>query len=331
MTTYASTASRLGAINGAAGSETPSHRDLFLKVFSGEVLTAFNTSNIAMPLHNVRTISSGKSAQFPLTGVSTAGTLAAGAEIVPTAINHNEKVINVNDLLVSSAFIANVEEAMNHYDVRSIYSKQIGESLAKEADIAIFESIANASLGKDNAGVTLPRADTSTTIGTANDVLSGEAISAISGQEGADLIFSALQKLDENNVSGERYVVLPPALYYAMFKGTTNNMAGFMSSDFGSGGNANTGQVPMIGGAKVYMSNNLPTESSTNYQHGAGAEDVQALVFTKEAAATVKLLDLGVESEYLIQNQGTLMVAKYAMGHDALRGECAVRVVQSNA
>ena len=115
-----------------------------------------------------------------------------------------------------------------------------------------------------------------------------------------------------------------------MFKGTTNNMAGFMSSDFGSGGNANAGTVPQIGGAKVYMSNNLPSEA--DYQNdGSGEQGIQGLVFTKDAAATVKLLDLGVESEYLIQNQGTLMVAKYAMGHDALRGECAVRLVESTS
>lgn len=35
---------------------------LALKVFAGEVLTAFEVNNIFMPLHNVRSISSGKSA-----------------------------------------------------------------------------------------------------------------------------------------------------------------------------------------------------------------------------------------------------------------------------
>ena len=314
--------SRLGEKKG--GSADP--KELFLKVFAGEVLTAFNVNNIGMGLHRVRTISSGKSAQFPLTGITSTATLAAGAEIVPSAIDHSEKVININDLLTSSAFIAKIDEAMNHYDVRSIYSAQIGQALAKEADVSIFKSIANASVGKDNAGVALPQADATPTSG--GTVATGSAASVLTGQDAADSIFTALQTLDEKNISGERYVVVNPAVYYAMFKGTTNNMAGFMSSDFGSGGNANAGTVPQIGGAKVYMSNNLPNEAG--YQNdAAGAQDIQGLVFTKDAAATVKLLDLGVESEYLIQNQGTLMVAKYAMGHDALRGECAVRLVES--
>jgi len=317
--------SRLGQI-GAAGDA----KALFLKVFAGEVLTAFNTNNIAMGLHRVRTISSGKSAQFPLTGITTTATLQAGDEISPTAIKHNEKIIAVDDLLTSSAFIAKIDEAMNHYDVRSIYSTQIGQALAKAADVSIFKSIANAALGKDNLGAALPQADDTITSG--GTVATGESNATITGQDAADSIFTALQTLDEKNISGERYVVVNPAVYYAMFKGTTNNMAGFMSSDFGSGGNANAGTVPQIGGAKVYMSNNLPSEAG--YSVGgsaAGEQDIQGLVFTKDAAATVKLLDLGVESEYLIQNQGTLMVAKYAMGHDALRGECAVRLVNSVA
>jgi hypothetical protein len=37
-------------------------------------------------------------------------------------------------------------------------------------------------------------------------------------------------------------------------------------------------------------------------------------------------MDLALESEYLITHQGTLMVAKYAVGHDSLRPEGAVEI-----
>lgn len=37
---------------------------LFLKVFAGEVLTAFSETNVFMSRHMVRTITSGKSAQY---------------------------------------------------------------------------------------------------------------------------------------------------------------------------------------------------------------------------------------------------------------------------
>ena len=298
------TASRLGQKAGGADNA----KELFLKTFTGEVLTAFNTNNIAMPLHRVRTISQGSSAQFPLTGIAATATLQAGNEVSPSAIAHSEKVVTINDLLTSSVFIAKIDEAMNHYDVRSIYSTEIGTALAKAADVSIFEKIAAATddddeyaqgSGQNNADVEL-----------------GGTGAATNGQNVADGIFAALEALDTKNVTGEKSVVLDAEHYYKLFTGSVSNLAGVMSSDFGSGGNLNSGTVPQIGGAKVYMSNNLPSGS-------------KGLVFTKDAAATVKLLDLGVESEYQVSKQGTLMVARYAMGNDSLRPECAVKLVNA--
>ena len=55
------TVSRLGLVNNSG----TGYEALFLKVFSGEVLTAFSENNIFNDsLHNVRTISSGKSAHL---------------------------------------------------------------------------------------------------------------------------------------------------------------------------------------------------------------------------------------------------------------------------
>jgi hypothetical protein len=41
----------------------------------------------------------------------------------------------------------------------------------------------------------------------------------------------------------------------------------------------------------------------------------------------VKLMDLSTEMEYSVRHQGTLIVAKYAMGHGILRPECAVELI----
>lgn len=60
------TPSRLGAINGTVTTEAD-RRALFLKVFSGEILKAFKEVNVALERSLVRTITSGKSAQFPAT------------------------------------------------------------------------------------------------------------------------------------------------------------------------------------------------------------------------------------------------------------------------
>jgi hypothetical protein len=51
------TVSRVGQVNGSGDVDA-----LFLKVFAGEVLTAFSEKNVMMDKHMVRTIANGKSA-----------------------------------------------------------------------------------------------------------------------------------------------------------------------------------------------------------------------------------------------------------------------------
>ena len=115
------TVSRLGLVNNSG----TGYEALFLKVFSGEVLTAFSENNVFNDsLHTVRTISSGKSAQFPVTGAATAAYHTPGNPLVgANQILANEKIISIDDLLIAQSFVANIDELKNHYDVRAIYAK----------------------------------------------------------------------------------------------------------------------------------------------------------------------------------------------------------------
>ena len=105
---------------------------LFLKQFSGEVITAFETSNIMMPLHTVRTISQGKSAQFPVIGTTNAQYHTPGNSLIETDpaggafedFKHNERLIHIDDLLVSTAFIDSLDEAKNHYKAETYHIQQ---------------------------------------------------------------------------------------------------------------------------------------------------------------------------------------------------------------
>ena len=138
------TVSRLGLVNNSG----TGYDALFLKVFSGEVLTAFSENNIFNDsLHNVRTISSGKSAQFPVTGAATAAYHTPGNPLVgANQILANEKIISIDDLLIAQSFVANIDELKNHYDVRAIYAKELGKALAKTYDQNVAKVIANACL-----------------------------------------------------------------------------------------------------------------------------------------------------------------------------------------
>ena len=99
----------VGRVN-AGGSEDA----LFLKVFAGEVLTSFERASVTAGAETVRTISNGKSATFPVMGRVAAAYHTPGAEITGSDVNHNEKVITVNDLLVSSVCLKKIEEEKNH-------------------------------------------------------------------------------------------------------------------------------------------------------------------------------------------------------------------------
>ena len=78
-------------------------------------MECFETTAVTMDKHFVRQIASGKSSQFPVMGRSSAAYHTPGTEIVGTDLNHNEKVIQINDLLVSSHFIADIDDAINHF------------------------------------------------------------------------------------------------------------------------------------------------------------------------------------------------------------------------
>jgi hypothetical protein len=107
-----------------------------------------------------------------------------------------------------------------------------------------------------------------------------------------------------------------------------------LNKDWGGSGAYSDGKVFRIAGLTIVPTNHIP---STNVSSGvlAGDSDTQyavdatttvGLVVQKEAIGTVKLLDLAMESEYDIRRQGTLMVAKYAMGHGILRPECSIEL-----
>jgi len=318
------TASRLGLVNNSG----TAYEALFLKVFSGEVLTAFSENNVfSDALHTVRTISSGKSAQFPVTGTASAAYHTPGNLLTGGAILHNEKVINIDDLLIAQTFVANIDELMNHYDVRAIYASELGKALAKTYDQNVAKCIANAS-----------RASTTLTGGSGGTVLtlaSGNTASAnVTGDELAAAIYDIAQAFDERDIpKTDRFVVLPPAEYYKLPESATRTI----DTDYNPGGNGSfaSGRVQQIAGMPVIMSNNVPQSNvgsnpggSNNTYSGDDSKTI-GLVFHKSAVGTVKLLDMTTEisgNDYQVMYQGTLMVAKYALGHGTLRPEAAATI-----
>ena len=302
--------SRLGQANGAGDVDA-----LFLKVFAGEVLTAFDRETAFKNRHMVRVIANGKSAQFPVTGLAAAQYHTPGAEIQGGTIGAGERVIVIDDMIIAPAFIANIDEAKNHYDVRSIYSNEIGQALAKLYD----QNVARAGLqaARGAAVVTgLPGG--------------GSSIDATYDTDGTVLwqgIFNAGTTLDQNDVpQRDRSAFLRPvqhALVVMSEKPIDINLNANMDN-----GSIATGDIKRINDIYLVKTNNLPSaDDSANTGIPAHLRDdysvTQALIAHRGAMGTVQLQDVALESDYDIRRQGTLMVGKYLVGHDKLRPEAA--------
>lgn len=364
--------SRLGQVNLAGDADA-----LFLKVFSGEIITTFEKYNVMMPLHRVRTIQSGKSATFPVTGVASAKYHVPGESILseatgttgyasgvsggatygspitfdtgvsPTSkylnrFKHNEKVIFIDDVLVSSTFVADIDEMKNHYDVRSIYSTEIGRALAYTADKNLIRTvIAGARKTTDRFG------GTSVSDGYLGQRVRAGTTATPTGGEYLDAFFDAAQAMDEANVPSEdRFALLPPSVYYLL----VNSDSDAINRDYAGEGSVAAGEIVRIAGIRIMKSNHIPTANESSTQdplHGASGvkndvtgtandgysglnyQTTKGIIFHREAVGTVKLMDLSLETDYIMERLGTLMLAKYAMGHNVLREECCYELYAS--
>ena len=317
---------------GNANSGSTRDDALFLKVFAGEVITSFERASKTAGADMVRSISNGKSASFPVMGRIGAEYHAVGAEILGSAVNSAEKVITINDLLISSVFVSNIEEAKNHWDVRSAYSTEMGRALSFQKDKHILQTIGQATLASANVtGGDATTNITNTGIASATDATAANAM--------IDAIFASAKELDANYVPSEgRKCFMRLEEYYKLANATNA-----VNVDFSGGANGGlaSGKVLRIAGIELvpvphFVSGNVTatTEkgSATNggsFPQAVNLTNFVALVSHPSAVGTVKLMDLAVEKEYDIRRQGTLMVAKYSMGHGVLRPEAAVGIKEA--
>ena len=87
---------------------------LFKQNYTAETITSFVENYKLDGRVSVRNIESGKSASFPNVGTIGSEYHVPGTEIKGLVVEHNETIITLDPMLISHAFIANIDEAMNH-------------------------------------------------------------------------------------------------------------------------------------------------------------------------------------------------------------------------
>ncbi|QXV80668.1 major capsid protein [Escherichia phage JacobBurckhardt] len=320
---------------------------LFLKVFGGEVLTAFARTSVTTSRHMVRSISSGKSAQFPVLGRTQAAYLAPGENLDDKRkdIKHTEKVITIDGLLTADVLIYDIEDAMNHYDVRSEYTSQLGESLAMAADGAVLAEIAGLCNLTSTHNENIEGLGSATVISTTQNkaaltdqvALGKEIIAALTKARAAltknyvptaDRVFYC----DPDSYSAILAALMPNAANYAALidpeKGSIRNVMGFEVVEVPhlTAGGAGTKRDGTNEGQK----HSFPAEYASGTAEVA-KDNVIGLFMHRSAVGTVKLRDLALERARRANFQADQIIAKYAMGHGGLRPEAAGAVVFAQA
>ena len=340
---------------------TGSARALYLKLFSGEMFKGFQRNTIARDLVTKRTLKNGKSLQFIYTGRTTAEYHTPGNSILgnsdgapPVA----EKTITCDDLLISSAFVYELDETLAHYELRGEISKKIGYALAEKYDRLIFRAIAK------GARIASPVSATNFAEPGGTQVAVGTAeADAYNSAKLIGAFYDAAAALDEKGVSTDgRVAVLNPRQYYELIQAVGSN--GLVNRD-AQGTALQSGQgIIEIAGIKIFKSMNIPffgnygvkyggavttpgntgdfIGSDTALEDGGGAAGMNnnygeqnafdttcGLVFQREAAGVVEAIGPQVQvtsGDVSVLYQGDVILGRMAMGADFLNPAACVEL-----
>ena len=281
-----------------------------------------------------------------------------------------EKTITIDDLLISSAFLYDLDETLAHYELRGEISKKIGYALAEKYDRLIFRAITRGARAKSPVQKSsfIEPGGTQIRVGTTTN-----ASDAYDAQKLTTAFFDAAAALDEKGVSQEgRVGVLNPRQYYALIQEVGNN--GLINRDEQGSALQSGNGIVEIAGIKIYKSMNIPffsnygtkfgTGSATNPGTtspgntgdfvGAGLEDARnsvtginndygqasnfanscGLIFQREAAGCVEAVGPQVQvtsGDVSVVYQGDVILGRLAMGADYLNPAAAVELYAGTA
>lgn len=319
-------ASRFGQDLGSGVEEA-----LFLKVFGGEVLLAFERFAVTNGRVRTRSIKSGKSAQFPLMGAMSATYHVPGQNIIeeggatPTYLSqpkHGEKVISIDGILQASTLIATIDEAMTHYDVRAPYAREMGWALAKQFDVNTMWTIFSGA--NKSAHISGDASDW----GKGGYLKVAAAFDTTLATTKSELKLMA-QNWDENDVAETgRHVAMDPKTYYLLADDNDVVSADFNRNTGGDRGRGAQAQL-MLYGVNLHKTNRLvdlraqgakhAEQLGTDYTNQADLSKVTGLGWQQDhSVGVVKLKELGIATQWMLQYLATLMVGGFSTGHGVL-------------
>jgi hypothetical protein len=317
---------------------------LFLKVSSGEVLTAFRRDCVtkSIPFRR-RTVSGGKTTQFKVTARTTATghqrgdwlledtSNAAGVSPSPSPYLRNPKVaevvVGLDRALVSGAFFDELDDLMapESAELRQEWAYMAGEAIARKYDSRRLINIAQ--------GAEATPYNTDLTGGTS---LTGITNMFSVASDTLDAIADMAAAMDEKYVPSEgRIMFVTPTDYYWMVQ---NLKTDIINTDYRGVGSVAQGVVESVMGFRIVKTTNLPTTNITT--DAAGGDDsvvsavndylhdcsnIKALFCHPEAIGIVEPAGMGGEPTVVYEKHqdrlGEVIFAKAYSGSKFLRPE----------
>nr|DAG17733.1 MAG TPA: major capsid protein [Caudoviricetes sp.] len=221
--------------------------------------------------------------------------------------------------------IPDIDEALSHFDVRSEYSKQMGEALALKMDGAVLAEAAKMVVANKENLTGLGKGEIITKKLAAADIGVTEA-------EGKALVQALLEikaKMSNNYVpETERYVFMTPEARTALIASLVA-----INRDYGGVATITDANILRIAGFDIIECPHLTmggAEVNDGLLQGDGhvfpttyKDKCAFIAMHKSAVGTVKLRDLKLERARRAEYQADMLAASYAVGHGGLRPEAA--------
>ncbi len=322
----------IGTVTGATTDEEK--LALALKVFSGEVLTAFERTSVTNGRVLERTIESGKSAQFPVFGRTKAHYLKAGQSLddLRENIEQGERIIKIDGLLTADALIFDLDSFIAHYDFRSPYAAELGNALAISHDASVLAEMAKEALNtqenvKGNG------------LGGVETVTLDSGVVGINKQTGLaiyQVLLNVKAKMSKNYIpASDRYAFLDPEYHAALASALE-----FLNRDYGASGTILEGNVIRLAGFDIIEcphltrggDDNANTLQGTDHSFPVEYADKHPIIIGhKTSVGVLRLKELSMETGRRVEYQADQMIAKMAVGMGGLRPESSYLGIVANA
>lgn len=337
---------------------------LWLPLWSGEVINAYDEYNVFENLITTKTLSGGFSYEFPVTGtVALNAAWDAGEELMGGDSSSTTFKVNLDKRPMAAHFETdNVDLLVTQWDYRSELARQAGLTLANTRDKQIVSALIAASvvapLASDPRGLVVANFPAPAVVATGQSAIGVEV-----SQCTETIALSILQNIEnylvfmqENNYPVQNvYCAVPPKVFQVIRAlGIPRTMSNNIntstaplfgaSSDFGgAGAPLSVGMNSMMDsldymGVKIIKTNHIPRSNlgstpigGAKYNLNCSSVNIFGMIFQPEAVAGLSLMGMKVDTVQDVRRNTQFTVASMLKGTGILRPElCQLLVGTTN-